>query len=555
MPSQYTSEKMTIGALLSMTSPNIVVPEWQRNFSWKLTEIEIFWQDLVSFSRQYQGDNINDQEYFLGSIVMVNNVTSHLLLDGQQRLAVATILLSVIRDNLKSYNANAATRTSQKYIADFDDASEKLSFKLTLNKYDSAFFRVEIQEPDKSEDKPPDTLYASHKLIRKAREFFIKRFEERNKNLGGGKKAFHEALRIQKVLTEHVSVVAVTSTDEDNAANVFETLNDRGIGLSTPDLLRNLLLRRAPESDRAEIIECWKSVFELEDSAKVDDFLRHYWYSLRGDVKARSLYREIKKAILEEDTSSLSFSRDLKTSAIVYGDIVASRDDDTGVQRLLEDVSMLGAKSLRPPILSAFIVFDTDEKVKVLQALTTLYVRHNVICNLENSRLETFLFNAARELREKKDSTDVISKITKWAPSNEQFLERFKTAAVSRIASARYILKELEYALRKTQELSVETPDRVHVEHIYSKTPKDEDRLDNHETLINRIGNLTLLAKRLNQSIKNAGFSTKKQSYKESDLLLTKDLLKYDSWDDQTISKRQIELSEKALAIWNFPES
>jgi uncharacterized protein with ParB-like and HNH nuclease domain len=47
-----------------------------------------------------------------------------------------------------------------------------------------------------------------------------------------------------------MSVVAVSSTDEDNAAAVFETLNDRGIGLSTPDLLRNLLLRRATGSRR-----------------------------------------------------------------------------------------------------------------------------------------------------------------------------------------------------------------------------------------------------------------------------------------------------------------
>ncbi len=52
---------------------------------------------------------------------------------------------------------------------------------------------------------------------------------------------FHNwALRIQRVLTNHFSVVAVFSQDEDNASAVFETLNDRGIGLSTADLVRNL---------------------------------------------------------------------------------------------------------------------------------------------------------------------------------------------------------------------------------------------------------------------------------------------------------------------------
>jgi len=37
MPNQYESKKRTIGDLLSMTSPPIVVPEWQRNYSWTTT--------------------------------------------------------------------------------------------------------------------------------------------------------------------------------------------------------------------------------------------------------------------------------------------------------------------------------------------------------------------------------------------------------------------------------------------------------------------------------------------------------------------------------------
>lgn len=86
----------------------------------------------------------------------------------------------------------------------------------------------------------------SHGLIRKARQYFTERVREESEKLGGGKAAFDRNLRISRVLCDNMSVVAVTSTDEDNAAAVFETLNDRGIGLSTPDLLRNLLLRRAP---------------------------------------------------------------------------------------------------------------------------------------------------------------------------------------------------------------------------------------------------------------------------------------------------------------------
>ncbi len=191
MPDQYDADKRTIGELLSMTSPNLEVPDWQRSYSWKTEQIEAFWQDLTNFSNLYPGDNVNIQEYFLGSIVLVVSGTRHVLLDGQQRLATATILLSVIRDFLKKYRADAATRTSQKYISDFDDESGTYTFKLTLNLYDRDFFRVEIQEEAHVENGSAlDVSFSSHERIRKARKFFQDRFEEKYEELGEGEQAY-----------------------------------------------------------------------------------------------------------------------------------------------------------------------------------------------------------------------------------------------------------------------------------------------------------------------------------------------------------------------------
>jgi hypothetical protein len=91
---------------------------------------------------------------------------------------------------------------------------------------------------------------------------------------------------------------------------VFETLNDRGIGLSTPDLLRNLLLRRAPDEDtRKRIVAAWQTVLAINEEASVDEFIRHYWVSHRGDVKARKLYREIKDKVINENIESLALRR------------------------------------------------------------------------------------------------------------------------------------------------------------------------------------------------------------------------------------------------------
>ena len=89
--------------------------------------------------------------------------------------------------------------------------------------------------------------------------------------------------------------------------------------------------------------------------------------------------------------------------------------------------------------------------------------------------------------------------------------------------------------------------------HTPAQTP-DGLKWPNHAQAINRLGNLTLLGKRLNTSIKNADFATKKKDgYAGSDILMTQELLTLDEWDTQEIDKRQRELSEWVFEIWKFP--
>jgi len=181
MPDQrYDAQRQTIGTLLSTTSPRIEVPEWQRSYAWGTPQIETFWQDLLAFDGQYPADTISSEEYFLGSIVLVTGGPTNLLLDGQQRLATATILLSVLRDARRAFKADSATRLQNKYISDFDDQSNSTTHVLTLNRYDRDFFRGEIQdEPGTPPSRPSPTL-RSHALIRKARQYFEARIAEQS---------------------------------------------------------------------------------------------------------------------------------------------------------------------------------------------------------------------------------------------------------------------------------------------------------------------------------------------------------------------------------------
>ncbi|MBN8686957.1 MAG: DUF262 domain-containing protein [Chitinophagales bacterium] len=552
MPNQYTPQKRTIGELLSLTNPPVVVPDWQRNFSWTSSEAQTFWIDLIDFSNKYPNQNITDQEYFLGSVVIVDNNTSHLLLDGQQRLATAGILLSIIRDYLARYNRDAATRITTRYLTDFDDASDQKIFKLTLNVYDRDFYRREVLEERTADYVAPDPQMLSHKLIREVRESFDLHFRNKYQELNNPLEAHTWALRILQVLVNHISVVAVISTDEDNASNVFETLNDRGIGLSTPDLLRNFLLRRAPDEEREEIVTLWGTIFDIDEEVKIDVFLRHYWLSRAGDVKTRSLYREVKSFIQTNNESSLFFTRNLTDNAEVYKNLLTAQVEDELSSKYLKDIKELGANLLYPSLLSAIATYETDEFSSVCKNLIVLFVRYSVIGRLENSPLETFCYNLARDIRNGLSVADLIIRVNEKMPTNDQFRNQFSQTSITRRDSVRYILREIELSKRRTQELEVAPPSRVQVEHIYPQTPLAAERLANHNSLINRIGNLTLLDRRLNAAIKNGNFLAKKPSYQQSELIITNELANYNEWTLAIIEARQLEMAETALSIWRI---
>lgn len=551
MSSDFKSKDYTIGALLSTTNPPIRVPEWQRNYSWTTSHVEAFWNDLLAFDERHPKESILNKGYFLGSIVLVNDGASHLLLDGQQRLTTATILLSVIRDYQRKYKADAAGRTQARFIADLDDTTASISFKITLNRFDCEFFRQEVQEERSEDDSTaPITEYESHRLIRLARKFFIKQFENQYATLGGGRPSFDWSLRIQRVLTQHMMVVGIHSDDEERAAEVFETLNDRGIGLSTPDLLRNLVLRRAPAEDYNAIIDCWASILEVDEDGDVQEFLRHSWLSRRGDVKTRSLYREIRDTIKREELDSLDLCRQLQADAILYKDILTANNHNPEIARLLSDVSMLGAKVMLPPLLSAFSREPTDATLCFLRVLIATYVRHSVIGGLENSRIETAFFELANALRHDGDFNAATERLRQLAPNDAAFRQAFQTASISRVATARYVLRAIEVEKRKTGEVAVETPDRVQLEHIYPQSPQEDAKWENHSAWINRVGNLTLLAKRLNIQARNLPFADKKSYYADSDLLLTRSLLALDNWNTAAVEERQRELADIAVNLW-----
>ena len=79
----FNSRSRTVGELLSSNQQaRIVVPTFQRGYSWEAKHVKAFWNDI--------NDPNRSKKYFFGPIVILNQSETVIeLLDGQQRLATA----------------------------------------------------------------------------------------------------------------------------------------------------------------------------------------------------------------------------------------------------------------------------------------------------------------------------------------------------------------------------------------------------------------------------------------------------------------------------------
>ncbi|MXY01357.1 MAG: HNH endonuclease, partial [Acidimicrobiales bacterium] len=325
----------------------------------------------------------------------------------------------------------------------------------------------------------------------------------------------------------------------------------------TEQPLRNFLVRRAGTPiNRRTVVAAWQEILSINEDASVDEYLRHYWVSHHGDVKSRKLYREIKAVLTDQDVDAASYSRELAKEALVYRDIVAARSDNLALRRQLVSIRELGAKVLYPALLAGYNAADNDEAssglLEMTAALVTLFVRYNVVSKRETTILEETVYSVASRLRISKDFDQAVNDLLELVPSLSEFREQFLELSLKRRATARYLLREIEVAKRHTQEISIEDSDRVHVEHIYPRNPIGRKWTD-HSKYVDRLGNLTLLARRLNTSIRNADFAAKREAYGKSAILLASELADIEKWNVQAITARQKELSKFAERVWSVP--
>lgn len=146
------------------------------------------------------------------------------------------------------------------------------------------------------------------------------------------------------------------------------------------------------------------------------------------------------------------------------------------------------------------------------------------------------------------------------APSFQTFNESFTEVAYRNSEASRllvkYILDKVNESLQKTDE---NRPDfnTVNIEHILARNPHKTSALKKEDIkgFVNKIGNLTLLSKKINSRLQNVSPKQKLPELEKSELAITKNLVELlrkneCEWSETQIRERHEWMGK--LAYWQI---
>ena len=558
MAGSFDSHPHNIGNLLGQYEPRrIVVPQFQRGYSWEKAHVSTFWDDVLSFRKSAP----KGETYFLGPIVLLPTKDEISLLDGQQRLATVTILLSVLRTAARSiannHNFDEGHNLARDIQRDLIGKKEKGKYALALGELDRAFFLKTVQEDPSTREEPQ---LRSHNLINNCRDFLASAVQEKIANLSP-EEAIEELAPLRDTVATGITMVAIEVQSEDDAFSIFETLNDRGLRLSVPDLLLNHLMRTARAvGDKKQVRERWDLMLERMGKRDIDAFLRHMWLSKYGDLKARGLFREIKDKLTTNKVKSVKFADECSTECELYATLLDLDEKALGQARknVRGLVRYLSVSSSLPLLLSGLKCLSASDFVKLSRMAVGLAVRHSVFANLNPSDLESAFYMAARSIRQdhtkKKDSAKCLSGaktiLAKYDPSDDQVESGAQNLLLTRSQGV-YLLTGVANAMQSTtSEVGV---DDANLEHIFPLHPSsDWTNVKELEPYKWHLGNLTVLSSRLNREAANSGFSTKLKHYAKSELKVTQHLTALSDWNRAAVLSRAALLAKTVTKAWTL---
>lgn len=595
-----------------MQPQRLLVPLFQRPYVWnEELQWEPLWKDLERVAtRQLQSPNTTQAPHFLGAIVLqqlpspTSDLQQRTVIDGQQRLTTLQLLLDAIHAEIAMAGATMPAARLEPLIANAEAfcRNKEDRFKVWPTNRDRPAFNEVM-----GASAPVDYQKLEHRGSRivKAHQYFTQRCRAWL-HAEGPDRIAARAEAIERSARELLQFVVIDLSAHENAQEIFETLNARGAILTAADLIKNFVFQRLLEQgvDVEEAYNEYWAQFETafwEEEVNVGRvriprssvFLNHWLVARTGEeVVAREVFSRFKEyADYQAGHPMLDLLKEIHRAAAIYREFTEKAQVLDGP---LDRVGLFAyrVKALESEVIKSVLLALLDHKSgplpqkqidTALDVLESWLTRRMLIrataksYNKIMAEVVSVIRNApidqvGETVREYFSSQR--SEVAYW-PDNDEVRRELEAMPVYRKLSRarlRMVLEAIEDHWRGWIPGQVSAAGmRIRrasyaIEHLMPQAwakhwplPLGESEAG-RDARIHRLGNLTLLTKKLNSMVSNGpwlGTTGKAAHLQEKDVVLlnSKLLKEYASkqWDEAGIDARTKQMIDAILGIWPVP--
>ena len=535
------------------------VPKYQRDYSWSEEQWENLWNDIVELR-----SNAQDHHYIGALVIEGKSDREFLVIDGQQRLATLSLFALAAIGKLRAMadkeidpepNRERAQRLRSRFIIEKDPASLTENARLLLNDTDNDFYRdylVQLKKPHN-----PGKLPKSNRLLWECFLYFTERLDKlEDLNTDG------EAMTsiISETAARRLLFILITVDDELDAYTVFKTSDAQG----QTNLLRHYLFSQVKtRADLEALQHRWTNLIATVDEEQFAEFLRYHLLCKQSEVRRRHLFKLVQDQVkTQEDVFLLLDELEMRA------DLFAAFSDPShdywmempDAKSYIRELNLFRAHQMIPLVFAARESFSEEDFVRVLKLLSVISFRYNVISDLNTNVLERVYPDAARAVinGDATSPADVFELIKPIYVEDGKMRLDFSLFVINprgrKKKLAKYILARFEQDA-SGRSCDFET-DPGTIEHILPENPieawKETFAPQLWEPSVYRLGNLTLLKSAANREIGNKTYTDKVVAYKDSEYILTKEILEIapEQWTPELMNKRQKRLAARSVHLW-----
>ncbi len=539
------------------------VPLYQRDYSWSEEQWEDLWNDIDELRSRSE-----DHHYMGALVVQGKSDREFLVIDGQQRLATLSLFALAVIDKLQAMadqgieadaNKERCYELRNRFIGEKDPASLTESTRLYLNETDNEFYQdylVQLKEPLN-----PRGLPKSNRLLWQCFLYFSERLKTADGLENDGRSI---ASLLSETLARQFLFILITVDDELNAYTVFETLNARGLELTTTDLLKNYLFSRVSVAADLEALQRrWRTLIATVEQARFPEFLRYHMLCELSKVRSQRLFKLVRdRTKTKQDVFQLldELERRAELFAAVSDPYHSYWMESSAASAFIRELNLFRVRQAMPLLFAAWESFPIEDFVRILKLVSVISFRYTVISRLNTNDLEPVYHNAAKAVidGEAASPAEVFERLKPIYVDDEKMHQDFALFTVPtrgpRKKLAKYILARLE--TDAAGRYCDPDTDPGTIEHILPENPaepwSEAFAPERWDVSVYRLGNLTLLEAPANRTVGNEAYTDKCAAYNESGYALTRKIpqMAPEQWTPELVDERQRRLAARAVHLW-----